>query len=425
MSLTLTGISHHSAPLELRERLAFPEDRLPDALRKLKERFASGGAVILSTCNRVEIYARSEEDPAHMHAEVRAFLADWHGLPEAAFAPHLYERENAGAVAHLFRVAAGLDSMVVGEDQILGQVHEAYLQAHGAQATEKILSALFQRAFSVAKEIRTKTTIGQGKVSVASVAVDLAVSIFTSLEDKTVLVIGSGETGELTLKSLVAKGVGRVLVANRTLGHARPLADAFGGEAIALDRLPEQLHRADILISSTAAKQPILGVDEFQRALRQRNLAPMFAIDIAVPRDIDPAVNGIDNVYLYDIDDLRQVAEQNLEARRAELARCAEMVDAQVERFMLWRQGLYAQPTIVSMSQEFHAIRERELAKTLSALPHLDEKARAEVEYLSKRIVNNILQRPLTQLKQEAAHEESHRMLHLVRRLFGLEEPAP
>ncbi len=325
---------------------------------------------------------------------------------------------------HLFRVAAGLDSQVLGEDQILGQVHDAYLAAQAGQCTEKIINGLFQRAFRAAKEVRTKTNINVGKVSVASVAVDLAVSIFMELEDKTVLIIGSGETGELALKHLVEHGAGRVMVANRTLENARALAEQYRGEAIGLDQLAEKLPMADIVLSSTAARDTILHARDFQAALKKRNNAPMFVIDIAVPRDIDKDVNDLDNVYLYNLDDLKQVTEQNLEARRAEEELCLEIIEANVEKFLRWRRALFAEPTIVSMSQEFHAIRARELEKTMAALPGLTDKQREEIEYLSKRIVNNILERPLSQIKEEVNREDPRRVLRLVKRLFGLEEGA-
>jgi glutamyl-tRNA reductase len=424
MTISLTGLSHHTSPLELRERLSFPDDKRGEALRQLKQRLEDGGAVILSTCNRVEVYTHDNAAPEHLRELVREFLAEWHRLEPDAFTGHLYEHHNRDAVAHLFRVTSSLDSMVVGEDQILGQVHDAYLAAQGEGATDKILHALFQRAFKVAKEVRTKTNINVGKVSVSSVAVDLAASIFGNLSEKTVLVIGSGEMGELTLKCLVEKGVGKVLVANRTLSKAEEMAAAFGGEPLALSSLEHYLHDADIIITSTASETPILGVDDFTRALRKRNQAPMFVIDIAVPRDVEPRVAQLDNVYCYDMDDLETVAKQNLESRRAELVKCLEMVERQVDRFIDWRQGLYAESTIVSMTQELNAIRERELEKTLSMLPDLTERQREEVEYMSKRIVNNILQRPMHQIKQEVVREDPSRVLHLVKRLFGLEESA-
>lgn len=424
MSIAVTGLNHHTSAIELRERLTLPSERLPAALHQLRRRFPEGGAVILSTCNRVEVYAHAELPPDRIHAELRAFLAEWSGMAESAFAEALYEHHDRAAVSHLFKVAASLDSMVVGEGQILGQVHDAYLAAQAEEAVDKVLGVLFQRAFKVAKDVRTRTRIGEGHVSVASVAVDLAVSIFSDLADKTVLVLGSGETGELALKSLVDRGVSKVIVANRTRQHAETLAQRFRGEALGLDALATRLHEADIVISSTASETPILFWEDFYLALKRRNNAPIFVIDIAVPRDIDAGVNTLDNVYLYDIDDLQQVAEENMAARRSELARAIEIVEHQADQFMRWRQALHAEPAIVGMSQELHAIAARELEKTLQKLPDLTEKQRAEVEYLSRRIVNNILQRPLTQLKKEAAHEDAGRLVHLIRRLFGIEEGA-
>jgi len=424
MTIALTGLSHHTCPVELRERLSFPDHQLPEALRTLKQQINEGGVVILNTCNRVEVYARGEDSPERLHELIREFIAAWHKIEPGSFIEHLYEHQNRDAVAHLFKVTASLDSMVVGEDQILGQVHDAYLAARTEGATDKILHALFQRAFKVAKEVRTKTNINVGKVSVSSVAVDLAASIFSDLSSKNVMVIGSGETGQLALKSLVEKGVGNVLVANRTLAKAEEIAGLYQGEAIALEQLTDQLHRADIIITSTSSEVPILSVKDFKHALRKRNKAPMFVIDIAVPRDVDPAVSALDNVYCYDMDDLESVARQNLESRRAELVKCLELVEHQVDHFIHWRQSLYAEPTIVSMNHELNVIRERELEKTLQSLPDLTDKQREEIEYLTKRIVNNILQRPMTQIKQEVVQEDPHRVLHLVKRLFGLEESA-
>ena len=423
MSITVSGLSHHSAPVALRECLAFPDELLPEALHRLKRLFPEGGAVILNTCNRVEVYVRSEYPVEETFTQIRRFLSSQHGKPEEELSPHIYELEGREAVRHLFKVASSLDSMVVGEDQVLAQVHHAYMKAQAEDSTDKIMRAVFQRAFKVAKEVRTNTSIGQGKVSVASVAVDLAVSIFMDLADKTVLVIGSGETGELALRSLVDRGVGRVLVANRTEAKAAELASAFAGEALGLTQLQERLHEADILISSTAAPEVILRRADFQAALKQRDHAPIFAIDIAVPRDIEQQAKQLDNVYLYDMDDLRQVAEANLEARRAEVDRCLEIIEQQVEQFMRWRRSLHAEPTIVSMTQEFNMIRERELEKTLAQFPEMSDKERAEIEYLTRRIVGNILQRPMTQIKQEVIRDDPSAVLRLVKRLFGLDDP--
>lgn len=422
MSLVISGINHTTASVELREKLAFEPGTLPKALKTLKVIFAEGGCVILSTCNRVELYARADDDEEDMLHRLRAFLAEWHGLEEEEFEDALYSYTGRDAIAHLFRVASSIDSMVVGEVQILGQVHEAFMLAQQENSTDKITRALFQRAFKVAKEVRTKSSINEGKVSVASVAVDLAVSIFMELEDKTVLVIGSGDTAELALKSLVQKGTSEVIVMNRTLENAEALAEQYQGEAVPLDDLNEHLHWADIIISSTGSNVAVLNMDHFIRALRKRNNAPMFVIDIAVPRDVEHKVNTLDNVYLYDMDGLQAMADENMETRRAEVDRCLEIVEHQVDHFTKWLRSLQAEPTIVSMAQEWNTIRERELEKTLRALPDLDEKQRAEVEYMSKRIVNNILQRPMSQIKAEVSEEDASGVLHLVKRLFGLEE---
>ena len=422
MTIAITGINHTTSSVELREKLAFSSDALPKALKKLKAIFSDGGCVILSTCNRVEIYARAEDDGEDMLQRMHAFLAQWHGLDESEFSDALYSYTNRDAVAHLFRVASSIDSMVVGEVQILGQVHDAFLLAQQESSTDKIMRGLFQRAFKVAKEVRTKSSINEGKVSVASVAVDLAVSIFTDLDEKTVLVIGSGETAELGLKSLIQKGASNVIVMNRSLENAETLAGLYGGEAVALDDLNDHLHRADIVITSTGSTVAVLNMEHFQRALRKRNKAPMFVIDIAVPRDVEQKVNNLDNVYLYDMDGLQAMADENMETRRAEVDHCLEIVEHQVDVFIKWLRSLRAEPTIVSMTLELNTIRERELEKTLQTLSDLNEKQRAEVEYMSKRIVNNILQRPMSQIKEEVSEDDSSRVLHLVKRLFGLEE---
>ncbi len=422
MSVVVVGLNHNTSSVELRERLHFSETQLPAAVSKLRKLLNDAGVVILSTCNRVEVYASAAAPPAEAFATIRQFLSEWHNLPEADFAPALYEHANRDAVGHLFRVSSSLDSMVVGEGQILGQVHDAYLASQAEQGTDKIISALFQRAFSVAKDVRSRTNISAGKVSVGSVAVDLAVSIFMNLAGKTVMIIGSGKMGELTLKTLMSRGVSRVLLVNRTQEKAEALAERVHGDVVPMDMLLEHMHLADIVITSTGAKEYLLTPEIFEKALKRRSNAPIFVIDIAVPRNVHPAVNDLDNVYLYDIDSLQQVADKNLEARRQEIARCLEMVETGVDQFWHWHQGLVAEPTIVSMAEELHSIRERELAKTLASLSDLTDKQRDEVTHLSKRIVNAILQRPMTQLKREVVRDDPHTVLHLVKRLFGLRE---
>ena len=422
MSLVAVGLSHHTSALELRERLAFPAQTIPSALLRLTRRCEQAGVVLLSTCNRVEIYMSHPAPAETLDDEIRAFLSEWHNIPEPEFRDSLYAYSDREVAGHLFRVASSLDSLVVGEVQILGQVHDAYLMARAEQTADKVLHGLFQRAFTVAKSVRTQTSIGTGKVSVSSVGVDLAVSIFKDLSAKTVMVVGSGEMAELTLKSLVEHGVHGVLVANRNPERAQKLAEAYGGEAIAFEELPKHLHRADIVISTTAAPRTILHAPEFQAALRQRAQEPVLVIDIAVPRDVDSDVGDIDNVYLYNVDDLEQVVNENLEARRKEIEAAMALVEKGVDRFMQWMAGLAAEPTIVSMSEELEQIRELELNKTLAAMPDLSDAQRKEVEQLTRRIVRTILQRPMVNIKQEIGHHDPHTVLHLVKRLFGIEE---
>lgn len=422
MSLIVSGLNHRTSELALRERLVFPEDALPKAVKALRQSVEDAGVVILSTCNRSEIYLNHAGDAPYLHHEVRKFLSEWHGIPASELTPAMYEYEGRETVGHLFRVAASLDSLVVGEQQILGQVHDAYLLAHQEQATDKIINALFQKAFTVAKRVRSQTAIGEGKVSVSSVAVDLAVSIFTDLSGATVLVLGSGEMSEQTLQHLVQHGVGRVIVANRTIENARLLAERFGGTAMTLDEMPARLHEADIVVSSTGAPGLLIHAHQLQDALWKRGQKPIFLFDIAVPRDIDAAANQLDNIYLYSLDDLQEVASRNAEARRDAIDRSLELVDAGVEQFWRWQRGLAAEPTIVSLSKELDDIRLRELQKTLANLEGLTPEQREEIEYLTKRIVSNILQRPLTEIKQQAHTEEHGSVLQAVRRLFGLKE---
>ncbi len=422
MSLVVVGMSHHSSAIALRERLAFRAEEIPSALLALTKRCPGAGAVLLSTCNRVEVYMSHSSPCDELEAEMRAFLSESREIPEADLADALYSYHDREMVGHLFRVASSLDSLVIGEVQILGQVHDAFILAQAEQTTDKIVHMLFQKAFTVAKSVRTDTSIGAGKVSVSSVAVDLAKSIFKDLAGKTVMVVGSGEMGELTLKSLIDHGARGVLVANRNPERAQNLADANGGEAVAFEELQEHLHRADIVISTTAAPRTILHAPDFQYALKQRGQEPMFVIDIAVPRDVDADVGGIDNVYLYNVDDLQQVVNENLEARRKEIDAAMALVDSGVDKFMRWMAGLAAEPTIVSMSEELEQIRQREMRKTLNALPDLTDKQREEIDQLTTRMVRAIMQRPAASIKQEIGHHDPHTVLHLVKRLFGIEE---
>lgn len=423
MSLLVTGLNHHTSAIEVREKLAFRPDSIPAAVFELRKRLDNAGVVILSTCNRVEVYVHHPVLEADvLFQRVCEFLAEWHKTALEGFQSSLYLHSNLEAVGHLFRVAASLDSLVLGEAQILGQVHEAYLTSQAEQAADKVIHQLFQKAFAIAKSVRSETEVGAGNVSISSVAVDLAASIFEELSGKTVMIIGSGQMSELTLKSLVSRGVREVIVVNRNSERARAMAEPYGGEAVAFDALNEHLHRGDIIISSTAAPRFILHPEQFQRALKRRGQEPIFVIDIAVPRDVEPSVGELDNVYLYNMDDLEQVVGENLESRRQEAERGLGIVERGVEQFEQWMRAVVAEPTITSMAEECHRIRQEELDKTLASLPDLTDKQREEVTYLTDRIVKRMLQSPMTQLKYEIGHHDPHTVLHLVRRLFGLKE---
>ncbi len=425
MNLVVVGLSHHTSSVELRERLHFAEKTLPGALMHLREQLGDAGVVILSTCNRVEIYASTEASSGEAHDAIRKFIGDWHKISPSEFGEALYEYDGRETIGHLFRVTSSLDSLVVGEAQILGQVHDAFLAAQTEQCADKVTHALFQKAFAIAKDVRSRTNISAGKVSVGSVAVDLAVSIFSDLAGKTVMVIGSGKMGEVTLRSLVSRGVDRVLLVNRSQEKAMSLAERVRGEPLPLDALEENLPRADIVISSTAAPQYLLTPAQFHRALRKRGNEPFCVIDIAVPRNIDPAVKKMDNVYLYDVDDLQSVASANLDARRQEIDQCMKRIEEGVDQFWGWLQGLVAEPTIVSLAANIHAIRERELHKSLNQLPDLGEQNEAVREIMtsfSKRLANSMLHQPTVQLKREVADQDPSKVLAFAKRLFGIKE---
>lgn len=334
MNLIVIGLNHRSAPVEVRERTAFARGTLGESVRMLRKAAALQEAVILSTCNRVEIYGLVS-DPNGTGSTVRRFLHEYHKLSES-IEPHLYELRDVDCVRHLFEVACGLDSMVVGETEILHQVKEAYHEAYEAGATGKALNRLFQKALAAAKHIRTTTAITRGSTSVGSVAVDLAEKIFRDLSDRTVMVIGTGEMSEATARALRNRGAGSILVCSRTHERAHALADQLGGRAISYEQWPAEFGAVDIVISSTAAPHPIVTREKLLPLMKLRRQRPLFLIDIAVPRDIERACGDLEDVYLYDIDDLQQIAQQNIAAREREIAACRELIAEHEARFSGW-----------------------------------------------------------------------------------------
>ena len=417
MNFQLLGINHKTAPVEVRERLAIPERKLPEALQQVLQVPGVDEAMILSTCNRVEILAQTGNGSANL----RTFLHRFFRLEPTTYEPHLYEYREHEVVRHVFRVASSLDSMVVGEPQILGQVKEAYATARAAGAVQSYLDLLLTRAFAVAKRVRTETAVGSSSVSVASVAVELAGKIFGSLEGKQVCLIGAGKMSELAARHLLGKGAGPMFVANRTYERAKVLASSFGGRAVRFDELYDHCEQADIVITSTGSPVTIFRREHGEKFLSRRKNRPMFFIDIAVPRDVDPEMNKLDGIFVYDIDDLQDAVTSHVEGRKQEAERAEKIVAAEVERFETRLKTLHVVPTIVSLQDHFETIRQAELDRIRGRLGPLTPEQEGAVEALSRGIVNKILHTPITQLKTAAAGSEVTTLLDAFRRLFNLQ----
>jgi len=421
MDIVVVGLNHRSAPLEVREKLAIGKSCLCDVLRELKQETCVWECVIVSTCNRVEVYVVAEQGDDSLEI-VKEFLSRRSGQPQEFFEPGIYFREQPESVRHIFRVASGLDAMMVGEKEIVSQVKEAYEKAVEAASVGTVLNALFQRALRVSKRVRTETRIDAGAVSVSSAAVELAKKIFGDLSDRTVMIVGAGQASEQTLKHLVDDGAGSIVASNRSYDKAVELARTYGGRAVRLDDCAEELARADIVISSTAAPRAIIRKDHLRKAMWRRRNRPIFLIDIAVPRDIDPQVNEIDNVYLYNIEDLKEIAEANLRKRRQEVAKCDRIVEQEVSSFMGWLNSLQAAPIIRKLHHRFEAIRSEELERAVSKLPELSDETRKKLDAMTRRMVKKLLHLPTTRIKKAARQKNGALGLGLVSNLFGLDE---
>jgi glutamyl-tRNA reductase len=418
VKIQLIGVNHNTAPVEIRERLNIPESRLPEALRRLVEHPGIDEGLILCTCNRVEVLTHTRNGSV----DLREFLRDYFSSEPAAYEPYLYEFSERDAIRHLFRVAASLDSMVVGEPQILGQVKDAYAAARAAGAVRSHLDYLLTRAFAVAKRVRTETAIGASAVSVASVAVDLAKKIFGSLSGKHVYLVGAGKMSELAARHLLAHGAASIFVANRTHERAVYLADKFRGEAILFEQLYDTCDRADIVITSTGAPHAIFRREHGELFLSRRKNRPMFFIDIAVPRDVDPGMNKLDGIFVYDIDDLQQAASSHLADRRHEADRAEHIIDLEVDRFHERMQTLTVVPTIVSLQDQLETIRQAEIDRVRGRLGTLSPEQELAIDALSHGIVNKIMHTPITTLKSAARETESTTVVEAVRRIFNLKE---
>jgi len=424
MELIVLGLNHKTAPIEIRERLAFPEDRIETALHQVKSLTSLKENMILSTCNRVEIYAASREIENAI-LDLKHFLSRYHALSLKEFEKNLYSFVGEEAVKHIFRVASSLDSMVVGEPQILGQIKSAYNIAVESKTSGLILHRLLHRAFHVAKRVRTETKIGDRAVSVSFVAVELAKKIFETLEKKTVLLIGAGEMCELAARHLVSEGVEKVLVTNRTYERAVALAQEFKGEAIPFDEIGQGLKKADIVISATDSPQYLIHHAQVIKVIKDRKNRPIFFIDIADPRNIEPSVGDIENVYLYNIDDLKKVADENIKDRGKEAQKAEAIVQEEVIKFVNWYHSLEVTPTIVALRKKFEEIGKKELEKTLSLHPNLSDKEKKSLEALTSAILNKILHTPSTFLKQSNEEAMADLYLDTLRTLFQLPEASP
>ncbi len=420
MPILALGLNHRTAPVAIRERVTFGPDVIVGALRDLDAQVEVQEAIILSTCNRTEVYCAVGDTD---ETEVSAWLGRFHGLEPDAVTPYLYTHLDREAVAHLLRVASGLDSLVLGEPQILGQVKQAFQTACAAGTVGKLLGRLFQHTFSVAKQVRTDTAIGSSPVSVAFAAVSLARQIFSELKDQTALLIGSGETVELAARHLHQHGVGRIIVANRTVERAHKLAEQFNGYAIALTEIANHLPEADIVISSTASPLPVLGKGTVESALKKRKHRPIFMVDIAVPRDIEAEVGELSDVYLYTVDDLEDVVEENKRSRREAAEQASEIIDFHTDEFLAWLRSLDAVALIQDFRGQAEQIRDEILARALHQVEIGKPPAEA-LEFLAHTLTNKLLHNPSTHMRR-AGMDGRLELLNVANELFQLKKNEP
>jgi glutamyl-tRNA reductase len=424
MHVFLLGVSHQTAPIDVREQLDFSSRDVGAAVEALATRYSAGEAVVLSTCNRSEIYVASD-DPVRARQELIDFLGSYHGLPREAFESHVFVHADEEATRHLFRVAAGLDSLVVGEPQILGQVKDAFQVAATRQCVGPVLTRLFHSSFGVGKRVRSETALGEGAISVGFAAVALARKIFGRLDGRRVLVVGAGEISTLTAQHLRAQGVGEIVITSRTAAHADALAVDVDGRAIPWSELRAALASADIVITATGSPRPILTRADVEAVTDRRRGEQLFIIDIAVPRDVEPSVGEMEQVFLYNVDDLQAIVQENLSRRSAEIGRAEAIVGEEVDRFAAWRRSRGAVPTVVALRQRFEQIRRAELQRLEHKLGGLTPEARASVDEVTRLIVEKLLLSPTAQLKALPDEETQIAYTEAVNRLFELRDESP
>ena len=421
VNLILVGVNHKTTPVEIREKLAFTKGKIEESVDRLFNFPDIIEHTILSTCNRVEIYARANCQDSAIKA-IKQFICDFHEVSPVELEDHFYSYRNEEAVEHLFRVSSSLDSMILGEAQILGQVKDAYSLAKDLRSTGLVLNQLFEKAFSIAKKVREETGIAERSVSISSAAVELAQKIFDDLENRTVMLVGTGEMAELAAKHLISYGVKTIYVTSRTYDRAANLARTLNGSALDFEAFKNELHRADIVITSTSAPNFIIKKEMVEKAIHERKNKPIFFIDIAVPRDIEPDVNDLENVYLYDIDDLHVVVSANMKEREKEADNAMHFISQEVTKFNNWVGTLDAVPTIVEIRKKAENIRMQEIEKTLKKISYLSEDDKKLLRQMSSSMVNKILHKPTIKLKQKTQSEDGHVYLKAIRHLFHLDD---
>ncbi|MCP9465675.1 MAG: glutamyl-tRNA reductase [Nitrospira sp.] len=425
MHVIVLGLSHKTAPIEIREKLAVPESRLGEALVRLCTYEGVREGLLLSTCNRVEVYSVVDDIDVG-HERLLEFLADTNlSLSSEELTPHLYWYVGERAIAHLFRVAASLDSMVIGESQILGQLKDAFEVALAHKTTGVIMNKIVKKAISVAKRVRTETKIAEAAVSVSYAAVELAKKIFSNLNEKTVMLVGAGEMAKLAARHLIAQGVRQVRITTRTPQHAIDLAERFGGTPIPFDHFKEDMAAADIILVSTGASHYLIDAEDVQRAVAKRGNRPMFLIDISVPRNIEPAVRHVDNAFLFDIDDLQHRVQQNREERLREAEKAERMIGEEVAGTVEWIRSLEVTPTIVALRNRVDAMKQAEVERVLSRLSHLSPQDRELIEGLASAIVNKLIHRTMVTLKAEVNSANGPAFIEAARRFFSLDQSSP
>jgi|WetSurMetagenome_2_1015567.scaffolds.fasta_scaffold00123_28 glutamyl-tRNA reductase len=418
MNIIAIGLNHKTAPLDIRERLAFGQEKLKEALKSLGQLPSVNEVALLSTCNRVEIYA-SVKDGHEASGEITDFISSFHGIPADEFSEMLYVHRNEAAARHLLRVASSLDSMIPGEPQILGQVKDAFKTALSCNATGFILNRLMRKAISTAKRVRTETKIAESAVSISFAAVELAKKIFGELAGKSVMLLGAGEMAELAARHLMTNGVRDIKVANRTYERGLELASAFRGTAVRFEDLKKELAAADILICAANAPSYIVSKDMMTHIMKERKFRPVFMIDISAPRNIDPKANGIDNVYLYNIDDLQRVVGSNMNERKKEADKAEDIVNGEVDKFRRWFSSLESFPVVIALRQRAEEIKNDELSKFIRRFPDLDNATLSAVEHLADAITNKLTHDPSVAIKSD--DENRALMVYIARKLYGLD----